>query len=77
MDDIAGTTEMYSDFSGERLAIAEFNQRGETKISPCYDFEDFRIERWQEKIMIHHDFKHPLYTRYVGSKTDGTQLPLS
>jgi hypothetical protein len=78
MDDVSGTSEWYSDFTGERLAIAEFNQRNESrKISRCYDFEEFMIERWQEKIMIYHDFNHPLYDRYAGNKADGTQLPLT
>jgi hypothetical protein len=31
MDDIAGKGECYSEFTGERLAIAEFNQRNEAK----------------------------------------------
>lgn len=78
MDDVIGTTECYSDFTGERLAIAEFNQQNTAqKISPCYDFEDFAIERWQQKIMIYHDFTHPLYNRYVGNPSTDAQIPLS
>ena len=40
MDDIAGMTECYSDFTGVRLAIREFNDRNAMrKLSPCYDVE--------------------------------------
>lgn len=77
MDDIIGTTECYSDFTGERLAIHEFNhQYTSRKISRCYDFDLFRIERWQEKIMIYHDFGHPLYTKYVGDAAVEASLSL-
>lgn len=77
MDDIVGTRECYSDFTGERLAIAEFNAAHQTrKISRCYDFEEMRFERWQEKIMIYHDFEHPLYQTYVGDDANDTALPL-
>ena len=77
MDDVVGTSECYSDFTGERLAIYEFNQNNQSqKISRCYDFELFRIERWQEKVMIYHDFIHPLYTKYIGSTADQTSLGL-
>jgi hypothetical protein len=77
MDDIVGTTEWYSDFTGERLAIREFNERNELrKLSPCYDFELFGYERWQEKVMIYHDFGHARYTEYVGDAHLGSQIPL-
>jgi hypothetical protein len=78
MDDVIGTTECYSDFTGERLAIHEFNQRNDLrKISPCYDFEFFGYERWQEKIMIYHDFGHARYTEYVGDAELESQIPLA
>ncbi len=77
MDDITGVAECYSDYTGERLAIAEFNEsHARQKLSPCYDFADFPIERWQEKIMIYHDFMHPLYNSYVGDRASDAQLPL-
>jgi hypothetical protein len=77
MDDVVGTTECYSDFTGERLAIREFNERNDTrKLSPCYDFELFGYERWQEKVMIYHDFGHARYTEYVGDAELESQIPL-
>jgi hypothetical protein len=77
MDDVIGTTECYSDFTGERLAIREFNERNESrKLSPCYDFELYGYERWQEKIMIYHDFGHARYSEYVGDPSSESQIPL-
>lgn len=78
MDDIAGMTEMYSDFTGVRLAIREFNDRNDMrKLSPCYDFELFGYERWQEKIMIYHDFGHRRYTEYAGDAALEAHIPLA
>jgi hypothetical protein len=78
LDDVIGTTECYSDFTGERLAVREYNERNDSrKLSACYDFELFGYERWQEKIMIHHDFKHPRYTEYVGDPTRESDIPLT
>lgn len=78
MDDVIGTAECYSDFTGERLAIREFNERNESrKLSACYDFELYGYERWQEKIMIHHDFAHARYTEYVGDPDNESQIPLT
>ena len=78
MDDIIGATECYSDFTGERLALSEFNQKHtDQKISPCYDFSGFAMERWQEQIMIYHDFSHPLYNNYVGDPVSESQIPLN
>ena len=77
MDDIVGHNEWYSDYTGERLAIREFNERSDTrKLSSCYDFEHFGYERWQEKIMIYHDFAHARYNCYVGDSNRDAQIPL-
>ena len=77
MDDIVGTAECYSDFTGERLAIREFNERNDMrKVSACYDFEAYGYERWQEKTMIYHNFSHPRYTEYVGDESREAQIPL-
>ena len=77
MDDILAAAEWFSDFTGARLAIREFNERSDTrKLSPCYDFVAFGYERWQEKTMIYHDFGHPRYTEYVGDVNTEAQIPL-
>lgn len=76
MDDVIGSGEVFSDFTGARLAIREFNALNESrKISACYDFAQFSYERWQEKVMVYHDFRHPRYSEYVGDDTGG-QLPI-
>jgi hypothetical protein len=78
MDDIIGITECYSDSTGERLAIREFNERNDSrKLSPCYDFELFGYERWQEKVMIYHNFSHARYSEYVGDPSRELQIPLT
>ena len=66
-DDIAGEAECYSERTGVRLAIAEYNAAEEQRmIDRCHDFEALPIERWQDKIYIRHDFSHPRYCDYVG-----------
>jgi len=72
-DDIAGTAEAFSDYTGVRLAVHEYNQ-GRRKLSACHDFELYGPDTWHEKIMIHHDFDHPRYTEFVG--VGATQIPL-
>jgi hypothetical protein len=80
-DDILGFT--YSDFAGERLAIADFNASHRLrKISPIYGLRYFLPApydqaRWNEMMFIAHLFDHDLYGRYdglvksyVGSGTD-------
>ena len=77
MDDIAAAAECFSDFTGVRLAIRELNERSTSrKLSFCYDFALFGYERWQEKVMIHHDFEHGRYTSYVGDEQREAQIPL-
>jgi hypothetical protein len=69
-DDIMGFT--ISEFTGERLAIAEFNGSHETrKISPIFGLKYFVPRRyadyeWVEKMYIAHIFNHELYGNYDG-----------
>jgi hypothetical protein len=69
-DDIMGHT--YSDFTGERLAIREFNSsHTRRKISPIYGLKYFLPkpydqEAWSEMFYLTHIFDHPLYSRYDG-----------
>jgi hypothetical protein len=76
-DDIVGSeTELYNDFTGERLAINEFNRTHETrKLSPAYHLLAHRIrEMWHQQIFIYHDFEHSRYNDFI---SDGRQqLPL-
>jgi hypothetical protein len=70
-DDITGFS--HSDFTGERLAIAEFNQSHTMrKISPIYCLrhyvpKKYRETLWPEKFFMAHFFHHPLYVSPDGS----------
>ncbi len=65
-DDIVGAD--MCDFTGERMAMTDFNSRSQTaKISPEYytrlqDFPGF----WKHQIYVYHNFAHPDYCRFVG-----------
>lgn len=69
-DDIMGFT--ISEFTGERLAIAEFNRAHETKkISPIFGLKYFvpppyASYEWVEKMYMAHIFDHELYGQYDG-----------
>lgn len=76
-DDIVGSeTELYNDYTGERLAINEFNRAHETKkLATSYHFLAHRIrETWHNQIFIYHDFEHSRYNDFVSDGRE--QLPL-
>ena len=73
-DDIIGPE--HSDYTGERLAVADFNARSRNaKISPdCYlRFQPFS-QVWKHQIFVYHDFTHPDYCRFVSPRHQ--QIPL-
>jgi hypothetical protein len=75
-DDIVGNeTELYNDFTGERLAISEFNARGEKKLCPAYHLiaREY-VPTWYHQIYVLHDFEHSKYNDFVSE--DNQQLPL-
>jgi hypothetical protein len=73
-DDILGET--FSEFTGERLAIAEFNDSHKMrKISPIFGLRYFlraphNQEAWSEQMFIAHIFEHELYGHWEGSARD-------
>lgn len=71
-DDVLGTEmELYNDFTGERLAIREFNDaNADVKLCQPYHFRLRRPEPWHEQIWIGHFFQHPKYGVFV---SDGDQ----
>jgi hypothetical protein len=78
-DDMAGDIDWaYNEFSGELLAIAEFNAAHRNmKIAQVRGlrFSPHRIpEGWHEQIFVVHLFTHPEYGRPT---SDLTQLPLA
>lgn len=77
-DDIFGNPNtLTSDFTGERLAITEFNSENATrKISSIYYPSSSTLLR-AENIFIHHDFGHSKYNQRSTDRAFPTQLPLS
>jgi hypothetical protein len=76
-DDVAGDCEAaFNIFTGELLAIAEFNAANDhVKIAEWLRFSRGNIPRqWHEQIYIAHLFRHPDYQRPIHA---GTQLPIS
>jgi hypothetical protein len=71
-DDVMGFT--FSEYTGERLAILEFNNSHSTrKISPIYGLKYFLPPAhtlgqawWSEQFYMAHIFDHDLYGRYDG-----------
>jgi hypothetical protein len=69
-DDIVGDdTWLCNDFTGERLAIEEFNQKHETKkiCKHYYVSKKYPNLWWSDLIYVHHDFAHPRYNDFVAS----------
>jgi len=78
-DDLAGgLLDAYSDYSGELLAIREFNeQHADCKISPVLGLrlhDNNLPAQWQDKMYVAHRFGHPDYGRPIADVTD---LPLA
>ena len=76
-DDTIGTDlELYSDFTGERLAINEFNAtRDKRKIAvPYYLRAREGLGSWRHQIWIAHLFDHSRYNDFVSERDQ--QLPL-
>jgi hypothetical protein len=67
-DTIGNTVSLMSDYTGERLAINEFNDvHASKKFSKAYFFQARKITQpWHHKIWIYHDFSHPRYADFVG-----------
>ncbi len=67
-DDVVGNeTSLYNEFTGELLAIDEFNQKNTMKIAK------YRSDNtsYKEHMFIMHDFEHAEYNKYVNTKDDG------
>ena len=76
-DDILGTKmEVFNDFSGERLAINEFNSDNkDIKIAKSYHFLNKTNEMWHHQIWITHFLKHKKYNDYLGDIKDWHKYP--
>ncbi|MBV8731940.1 MAG: hypothetical protein JO336_19200 [Acidobacteriia bacterium] len=70
-DDVIGDdTELYNEFTGELLAIADFNLRSEDrKIAPCRHLVAKNpLEVWRYQIYSYHDFRHPQYNQFISQE---------
>jgi len=68
-DDIIGNeTSLVSEYTGQRLAINEFNKNNEYKKFDVMHslMVHEALESWYHKIRIFHDFKHKDYTAFLG-----------
>jgi hypothetical protein len=76
-DDIIGDeVALYNDYTGELLAIAEFNQaHASQKICPALNLSLRASRQWHHQIYILHDFAHSRYNDFVSRQNQ--QLPLS
>lgn len=79
LDDMTGDVDWaYNEFTGELLAVKEFNAaHRDVKIAPVRGLRFFgsRLPRgWHEQIFVAHFFRHPDYGRPI---SDLTQLPLA
>ncbi len=76
-DIIGGETELYNEFTGQRLAISEFNQKSDhRKITPCHYLTSTPMaQSWHHQIFVYHDFRHPLYNTFVSKENQ--QYPVS
>ena len=79
-DDVVGDdTELHSEFTGELLAIREFNdQQSKRKIAAIngLSYKRKRQHSWHEKMFVLHSFDHPRYCDFINPKGDW-QMPLS
>jgi len=75
-DVIGGEVEYYNDYTGVRLAIAEFNNdHTERKLSPLYYLRDsMEPAEWHPHMWSFHAFDHPQYMQFVGEENQ--QLPI-
>lgn len=73
-DDLIGNDcELHSEFAGELLAIREFNDQSEyRKLGKINGLPYKRIinQKWCEQVYVLHNFKHPLYTKYIYEEKD-------
>jgi hypothetical protein len=78
-DDIANLDALQCEYTGELLAIHEFNRdHPDAKIAAITGFTASRIipDVWNEKIMVCHLFRHPLYNRHILAQAEHYVPPI-
>ena len=67
-DTIGSELELYNDFTGERLAINEFNSQSDAiKICTPHHLKSIETEIWHHQIWICHFFKHHSYNTFISN----------
>jgi hypothetical protein len=78
-DDVVGDdSELHSEFTGELLAISEFNaQHRDRKLATIHGLRYKRMiaAEWHAKQFVLHFFSHPLYAKHIG-RSDW-QIPIA
>ena len=68
-DTIGNELELYNDYTGERLAINEFNKNSnDIKICIPYHLKALKPEVWHNQIWICHFFNHDKYNNFISGK---------
>jgi hypothetical protein len=76
-DTIGRDLELYNDFTGQRLAIDEFN-RENTNIKlgfPYFLLGNGFLDTWRYQIWIAHLFNHPQYNTFISDQEQELPLP--
>ena len=74
-DTIGNELELYNDYTGERLAINEFNlNNNDIKICNPYHLKASKPEIWHHQIWICHFFKHSKYNNFISSKNQKLEI---
>ena len=77
-DCIGDNWELHSEYTGELLAISEFNVRNKAmKLAKIHGLHVKRLfpSWWNEVMFVHHRFEHPLYNELIHGRKDW-QMPL-
>ena len=69
-DDVVGSeNEMYGEYTGELLAINNFNQKNKNKkVFLNKNLVALSNQSWRYQIYYFHDFLHPKYNHYIGNE---------
>lgn len=74
-DTVGSETELYSDYTGERLAINEFNQtHNRKKLAVPYHLIAKAVEPWHHQIFVYHDFEHSRYNDFISDENQQLNL---
>lgn len=76
-DTIGNELELFNDFTGERLAINEFNMENEdVKFSPAYHLIcNHIVLKWHHQIWITHFFKNKRYNSFISVENQQSTSP--